>query len=346
MPMTGAVTNTCTTLGINSRIRISLSILVAVLLALIGSPIAHAAEWTAPTPEAPAVGAEYTAGDSVTFSWVGSLQGAPTELERSFFRVEIMARSSAPSDSQAAWPDSYDYAQTSAGDVTATSIELSAPTAGSWVWRVCAWGVDDGELDTSVEQLSGGCSNSISMTTAARASSSGDTAPSSAEPITITNTTVEKGETINETRFVGSSSNSSGGSKVVETTTSAPAKTVTRYITETTKEAAPVAKFDKTTVASNGAGGDGTEVADIGDDPIIVSTAGGGSSGVVSRGLNATIPGVPIPFWSLLLLACSVPVVFLWRRSVVGMFVATDEAARTVAHGVDRRFDNDVVTEL
>lgn len=52
-----------------------------------------------------------------------------------------------------------------------------------------------------------------------------------------------------------------------------------------------------------------------------LSRSGGtGALGSVGRGLGATIPGLPIPFWVLALLAACVPMVIVWRRSILAMF--------------------------
>jgi hypothetical protein len=45
-----------------------------------------------------------------------------------------------------------------------------------------------------------------------------------------------------------------------------------------------------------------------------------GAFGALARGLGGSIPGVPIPFWSLLLLLVALPLSGMWRKSTLAMF--------------------------
>jgi hypothetical protein len=56
----------------------------------------------------------------------------------------------------------------------------------------------------------------------------------------------------------------------------------------------------------------------LSSDPAARRTSG--VAGAVVSGLGSNIPFVPIPFWTLALLLACIPILHVWRRSVLGMF--------------------------
>jgi hypothetical protein len=49
-----------------------------------------------------------------------------------------------------------------------------------------------------------------------------------------------------------------------------------------------------------------------------------GVGGAIAAGLSATLPGIPIPFWTLVMLAAAIPLARGWRRNVLDMFEWND----------------------
>ncbi len=285
---------------------------IAMLLAAAGALavpcVATAA--TAPSLIAPAAGADpLVEGGSVEFTWSGDLQGDVDSLDRSFFRVEVMASDAVPAGAQTVWPegDLETYVQTSPGDST-DAMSLGVPRAGEYRWRVCAWGVVDDVAANEIQQLPGGCSAARTLKTVAAADSGSAIGTISLEEKTHVDghvTTVYKPRDITPM------------AADPVTTTPAPAEPVDE----------PVAKAAFQSVGTtNARAGKGSSLGlDGGGDALNADDAAardqdGGVTGAVLGGLGSNLPLVPIPFWTLALLLACVPILIAWRRSVLGMF--------------------------
>ncbi|MCW2928219.1 MAG: hypothetical protein JWM86_2187 [Thermoleophilia bacterium] len=291
--------------------------ILAFLVASFVTPALAGAEETpaatvAPVLETPAVGAaNFTEGGSMTFEWRGSLQGDEDALERSSFRLEVIKSSELPSGSQTAWPDAELFAQTTAGQ-NETSAQVGVPDAGDYRWRVCAWGVVDDVVDNTIQQIPGGCSSSRAFTTIAATIKS-----STIGELKMQTKVQQEGEV--KKVFV---------TKETDTTESTPAPTTTTNpVTKVAKEILKPAIFQRVTRENTTRGGGssvtfGSDKAAIPGDLDSEATADKERTvgGRVASGLTTTLPGVPIPFWTLALLLATVPIARAWRRSVLGMF--------------------------
>ncbi len=277
------------------------------LVALLLCVPAAASAATAPTLTEPAANASgLTEGGSVTFTWKGDLQGDATALDRSFFRVEVIAAKDMPSGAQAEWPESTleNYGQTDPGAATRT-ITLGVPSAGEYRWRVCAWGVASVVTANEIEQLPGGCSVSRAFTTAAAA-----TASKQIGSITMEERTQVAGKVT--TVYVPR-----------EETPADPAPAEPAPVEPAPAVEAPVEPTSYQTVETRGSGDDSALGLGDGLDADAASSRSGVSDGVTSV-LGSQLPFVQIPFWTLLLLAACAPILVLWRRSVLGMFEWSD----------------------
>lgn len=265
------------------------------------------ATFDAPAATAPTTGAEAVEGGKTTFEWQGELQGDAAAIGQSFFRLEIAKSSAVPSGQQSAWTDLENFAQT-----TATSRQMGVPSAGSYKWRVCAWGVADSDASNEVVQLSGGCSAARSLVVVAA---------------TVQNRTI--GELpIRRTVTVVSEPR-----VVVEDQTSPVVPDVPVETEEPTQDSIDVQR-----VATNDEqrGSSSVGLAENG----LTSEGGsnrGGLGGALVAGLSATFPGIPIPFWTLAVLLLCVPIARVWRNSVRSMFAA-DTVMRAALPG--DRFDD------
>lgn len=279
-----------------------------------------AAANAAPTLNSPAAGASVVEDKAVTFRWSGPLQGDPDTLERSYFRVEIADTGSISGGQNSAWPLTVNYVITSPG-VLVQSATMGVPDGGSYSWRVCGWGVADQSVDNQLELLS--CSPKRDITaTAKHVSNSGTT-----DRVTITNT-----------QHVAAPS-----------TPAAPRETQPRTIPQRAPVATPLARSrEAATWAISGfdpaglhsaVGNGGTAVGTGGGDRSAFTTVGN-IGGSILGGLAANIPGVPIPFWALLVLLLPIPGALLWRRSALKMFDIPVAAAPGVTD-VQRQLDSE-----
>lgn len=281
----------------------------ASLAALIAVP-GHAAAATPPTLKSPAANAgAATEGGSMKFEWSGELQGDATALDRSFFRIEVISTSNMPTGAQSEWPSDKleNFVQTEPGkDVSSAS--LGVPTAGDYRWRACVWGVIDVQVDNVIQQLPGGCSASRAITTVAA------------------NTTVlVPGELKMENR-----TKVSGGTRTViverpgdDTTEQAPPVTQPSEPVEPVEEVLPPTTFQEigdTSITS----GNGSALGGLGGGSIDQASDRNGVAGAVIGALGANLPFIPIPFWTLALLAACIPILIAWRRSVLAMFEWSD----------------------
>jgi len=297
----------------------------ALMAAMLGVPsISMAATVTPPTLSEPAASvSDLEEGKSVTFEWSGSLQGDASQRDRSFFRVEIAATEDVPSGTQSTWSTLEASMQTNPGE-TETSVTLGVPAAGSYRWRVCAWGVADATVSETIEQLSGGCSGSRPFTTTAAASTTG----TGVGQITMEEKTIVDGET--KTVYVEREVDDPA-----ETTSTVPAQTSSEDRTEVKDVFVPAtfsALKPRSGSSSDASGSGGTNEpassVDLGDDGLDLDLAAdkaGGISGAFTGGLSSTLPLVPIPFWTLALMLACLPIAHAWRRSVLAMFDQPDE---------------------
>jgi hypothetical protein len=275
----------------------------ALTTALLGLPAAASAA-TAPVLTAPEASAPAsTEGNSLEFTWTGTLQGDPDTIDRSFFRLEVIKASEMPAGAQTEWPSSAveNFHVTTPGQAE-TSVTLGVPNAGEYRWRVCAWGVEDDAVANVISQLPGGCSASRTFTTVAAA----DTNHSIGEL------------PIKETKQV------EGATRTVVVTRPAPPAPATPEPPAEPEPAAPLPPASFTDVKETKVQSSGTSALGLGDEGISLKadTAADreGLGGAIMGGLSATLPLVPIPFWTLALLLACFPILRLWRRSVLGMF--------------------------
>ncbi len=280
------------------------SVLVGTLLVVLLSVPAHAGAAAAPVLKSPEASASAAVeGASMGFEWVGALQGDPTTLDRSFFRLEIIKSSDMPAGAQSEWPAAKveNSFQTTPGEAETTAA-VGVPTAGEYRWRVCAWGVDDVVANVII-QLPGGCSATRSFTT-----------------VTAATTNHSIGELKME-----ETTNVAGETRVVEVKRPAqasPPPVNDESVVETAPpvEELPPAKF--TNVPKTGTEGGGNSALGLGTGGFKADAAASreGLGGAIMGGLSSTLPLVPIPFWTLALLLACFPILRVWRRSVLGMF--------------------------
>lgn len=290
-----------------SRIGLFRAACLAVCIVLLQSGAAWAI--TAPTLVAPADDASSTAGASQTFSWTGALQGDGGALARSYFRLEMLDHTAS------SWSNAT-FVITDAGAST-NQLTMAAPSAGSYRWRVCAYGVADETVSLVIEQLA--CSSSFSLTTTAASSNR----VASDTTITVDRSVVVKGS----------------NKRVVRERPSAVAATQPAATNTVIRRPAPVA-FTASSESTTAARTAVTKALKSAAMDTGVTSDGDGVGAAISDGLNATLPGVPIPFWSLLLLGLAVPITRLWRRSLMGMFEwdDDDEVSEGSLDAEDERF--------
>ena len=288
-----------------SRRRPALLVALALLVVGLLTP-ATASAYTAPVL-ASGSGTNATEGQGITFDWSGGLQGDPSAISRSFFRVELAVKDDNPIGQQAAWTRLTNYSITDAGDST-TTLQMGAPKAGTYEWRVCAWGVANANVDPAVEQLI--CSPARTVAIAAA------TAPTQSSTVltqTTTHTVTTAPTHVTKT--------------ILLPAPAVPAPKITR-IAVPHKDPHGVARFEKSPVKAPTYGDKGSSSSvSLGNEGLNAGSnaSGAGAFGFISRGLGSTIPGLPIPFWSLLIFLLVAPLTHLWRRSLVGMFEWPEE---------------------
>ncbi|MCW2956520.1 MAG: hypothetical protein JWO69_1389 [Thermoleophilia bacterium] len=283
-----------------------LPILVA-CSALLACP-AVAAAATPPTLQSPAgSGAEFKVGGSIAFEWSGELQGDPDALDRSNFRVEIAKASDVPSGSQSEWDATEDFRVTTSG-VQETSATMGVPDAGTYKWRVCAWGVVDDLVANVVEQLPGGCSSARSFTTVVAAA-----AVTSIGQLDQKTTTVQPGTT----KVIEVERQETTEPVAEEPVVAAPEPEVLKPVTP--------AGFQEVVTRSVPKAGSAVDLGRGDFSADSVADRERSSVGkAITGGLNATLPFIPIPFWTLVLLAVCFPLARAWRRDVMTMFDWSD----------------------
>lgn len=262
----------------------------------------------APAIQAPAADITVTEGATISYEWAGELQGSPDARERAYFVVEVIGAAKMPAGQQAPWPDA-DTARPTVPGQAATSLQLGAPPAGAWRWRVCAWGVVDPNIANELVQIPDGCSPSRVLTSKVALSQGGEVG------------------VIAEERKVAVR----GEQTIITKTRPAPAPVEEEPVVEPSPEPVveevvpePVRIQPRTKGAkrsSSSALGLDTAATDL------ERTAGRDQQDLASNvldGLNATLPGIPIPFWTLGFLLAALPIAVLWRRSVLGMFEWSD----------------------
>ena len=283
--------------------------IAAALMLLAHVGVAPAA--TAPSLSSPASGADYTESTKITFEWSGSLQGDADAISRSFFRVEVALTSDVPSGTQTEWGDDIlvNYARTNAG-VQDTDVDMGTPEPGKYSWRVCAWGVVDDSVDSSLERLPSGCSSKRSLDAVAAVDSSD----------TTSSTVHETGDTITTT---------TGGGTITKTV---PGKTITLPAKNTTKTL-PLTEDQKVTAQEPSVasvfGSDGTSASatQLGEGVAPGKSSDSSSSGLggLTSALGGSLPFVPIPYWTLALLGAAIPLALWWRKGTLGMFEWNDD---------------------
>jgi hypothetical protein len=287
--------------------------------ALLCAPVAGAA--TAPTLDSPADNASFTEGNKITYNWTGTLQGDSTALDRSYFKVELVPSSKKPTGAQASWENvsGYLYGITEFGD-GATKLEMGVPDAGSYEWRVCAWGVVDDQQDNSIVQLSNGCSASRGLTAAAA---------------------IAPQTTIGELKETNTSTVQGTNNVITKTTTTTtPAPPADNKIVTLPKTDDQIVKFDKSMLGSSTFGSGGKHSAlNMGDQGFELSGArddtSGGAFGGFSRFAGSLSKKIPIPWWSLALLGAAVPLARIWRRTTLNMFEFDDRNDQGASSGTD-----------
>lgn len=303
------------------------SLLLAALLQAVAvacTPGTAFAAVTAPTLESPDVSPSgLVEGGSIEFRWTGDLQGDSSALGQSFFRIEVAASADVPDGSQSEWTNLENVMQTPAGRSSST-ITMGVPAAGTYRWRVCAWGVVDADVSNEIVQLPGGCSTSRPFTTTA---------------VTRTTTTVEK-VTVTETNSVP------GPVKTVTVTRpAADTPTPTPTPTEQPVEEPVPAMVAAAPTPSVRTAPDGTPQSSVklASDGLEITRAATrsrhGITGSILGGLTATLPIVPIPYWTLAILLGCYPIARAWRRNVSHMFDWPDSSTAGSIAGNPRAID-------
>jgi len=277
--------------------------------------VATPAAGVAPVLTAPAnaVGG-FVEGGSMTFEWRGALLGDSDAIGRSFFRVEIAAVSDVPAGAQSTWTKVERAEQTEPG-TTETTLTMGVPAAGTYKWRVCAWGVVDDIAANEIQQMPGGCG-------AARSFSAIATVVNKAVPgelaQTTTRTEVAPPRIIEERRPATATT-----PEATDPVAADPAEPVEEVV-----EQGGAATFTKLISTSRRPGYQGSAVEGLGPKTITSTTASGrrkkGFGSAIASGLGATLPLIPIPYWTLGLLLVCFPLARLWRRNVLEMFEWTD----------------------
>jgi hypothetical protein len=284
----------------------------AFFIALLAVP-ACALAATPPGLDAPAAGASsFKEGGGMKFEWHGTLQGDADTLNRSFFRLEIVKASDMPSGAQSEWTNVENFQSTEPGK-TVTELELGVPNAGTYRWRVCAWGVVDDIVANEIVQLPGGCSASRAFETSAAAVDNRTPGELKMEERVQVPGRVE---TVVVTR--------PDPNQQVETTPVAPPKDTAPEPAKPEVETPLPTSFTKLLEGadllgkgSSVGGLDGSEASPLAAEQASTREGIGGS---IMNGLTMTLPLVPIPFWTLALLLACIPVAKLWRTDVLAMF--------------------------
>jgi hypothetical protein len=236
-----------------------------------------------------------TAGTSQKFRWSGTLQGDSSARNRSYFRLELLK------SGESSWA-SADYTITEAG-ASINELTRAVPAAGSYRWRVCAYGVEDVSVSNAITELA--CSSQFDMVSTAAPTSQIEANPT---PVVVERTRVVKLPDRRETR-----TRSTGPSRAA-----APTETIVRRLPPEPVSFADTAERDSAGEAVKDAVKKATPNAGVASEERGVGAA-------ISNGLNATLPGLPVPFWALALLTISVPATLLWRKSLMAMFEWDDD---------------------
>jgi hypothetical protein len=281
-------------------------LLIAAWVLLVPAPARGevvAAAITAPSLESPIGGFSAVEGSSLTITWSGALQGDPSAIARSYFQLELAHTDDVPAGTQTAWTTLENSRQTPPGE-TVQTLTIGVPTSGSYKWRVCAWGVVDAAADNAIQQLPGGCSITRTLVT---------------KPAVVADASVGVVEQQNKVQVAQPV-------KVIRKTRPAvAAPAVAEPVAETPvpEVAAPIAAPPTFTQIVGGQMDTASKESAVSlPRSVKVDTASehSGVGGAISAGLTATIPGIPIPFWTLVLLAGAIPLARTWRRNVLDMF--------------------------
>jgi hypothetical protein len=206
-----------------------------------------------------------------------------------------------PDEVTTVWEQASVYALTTPGEA-ATSLDIGVPdTPATYSLRVCAWGVDPAATDDIVSQLA--CTSPQSLVVKAAAESTG----------TSETVTIDEQRTVKEPDTVITRPAPTTETPDTDVKTPEPVKVadepapvqVTNQIKETVDDiTGPIADIAE------------VDTAPASDEELGISSVG---TGLVSS-LGWKLPGIGIPFWTLLLLAA--PIVFsLWfRKAAFGMF--------------------------
>jgi hypothetical protein len=270
---------------------------------------------TAPVLENPAAGASsFKEGAAMKFEWRGTLQGDPDTLGRSFFRLEIIKSADMPSGAQAEWTNLENFFPTEPGK-NATEVEIGVPNAGSYRWRVCAWGVVDDVVANEIVQLPGGCSASRAFTTSAAAETNQTPGELKVE---------ERVQVAGGVKTVYVDRPNPAAPQPATPAPVTPAQPEPKVEAPAPEEPAPVT-FTKLVDNAFGSGKSASSVGGLdgqGSSPFTAEKASSreGLSGHIMNGLSYSLPFVPIPFWTLALLLACLPIAKFWRGSVLQMF--------------------------
>lgn len=277
------------------------------------------ASYSAPTLQQPADASSSEELSPVTVTWTGALQGASGTHDQSFFVAQLATSSSVPSGQNAAWTNVANTVQTVAGE-SATSITIGAPSAGSYKWRVCAWGVRDSNASFAVEQLACSPARSVTVTAAAVTSSSG------VVTIDRTTTTTAAPTIKHVTRPAGHSKPNIVKRTVVRHHPSTFVVDKVPAATAGALSSDSVVQLDKlhaTRVSSPS--GAGTQA---------IGALGGG----IAAGANWTVPGLSLPLWLFLIVLLPIPMALIWRRSALATFAASpNDASSTISSPLIKR---------
>lgn len=284
-----------------------------ILVAFLALP-ACALAATPPVLEAPAANASsFKEGGAMKFQWRGTLQGDADTLSRSFFRLEIIKASDMPSGAQTEWTNVDNFTPTEPGKAV-TELEIGVPNAGTYRWRVCAWGVVDDVIANEIVQLPGGCSASRAFETSA--ASENNQTPAT---LSIENKVQVPGRV--ETVVV----NRPGPVQPAEP--APPVAPQTNDPAPKVEDPEPLlpTSFTKLLDGSALGGGATSAVGGLGGSegsPFEAEQAASreGLGGAIMSGLTMSLPFLPIPFWTLALLLACLPIARTWRSNVLGMF--------------------------
>lgn len=300
------------------RPRGALLLCLLVLLVPCAVPAIAAAD-TPPVITAPSAAANAVEGGTVEVHWKGDLQGDADAMSRSFFRVQIAPAAGLPAGQQADWDAVVELENATQPGEVATTLSVGVPSPGAYKLRVCAWGVVDDVAQNSIQQMPSGCSLARDLTaTAAKAQQH------SIGEITKQNKVIERAAPVTVVREQEAPASSEPvvsdpEPSVVETAPDPvqPVAQPTRTVTSP-----KVMKPLLPAVFETGETEDpASSVTHIGDTGLEVGTGVAEQArSVFTRVLSASLPGLPIPFWSLLVLFVCIPIARAWRTSVMSMF--------------------------